>query len=401
MFRRIAQALSIPAALIVAVTLQLAIVNRAPLPGGAVPDLVLIAVTAIAVCTGPMTGMLTGFFSGLALDIAPPAAHLAGEYALVFCLVGYACGRVRSAITYATGERTMWTSLTIMGLGVAAGEAGKAALGMMVSDPNVTAPAIKHVLPAAIIYDLVLCPFAYWLTSVALRRPAPERAPRPEFAQVATAFRVASAGSLGAVPNLRLAGSTPAAAAPPARQEPKLRLGSARSSPSSRTYAASSTAQPTLSGGRAVKVNFDRQKVGPAHPRQLASPGKGWLRAQPAAGSPALKHRPPPKGWLRAGRPAGTVPLRRRSPGSGWLRVKRPGGTPALTGNSPRRGWLRPAKPLPTPRRKTPGRGWLRPAKPPKLSWYAKSPGRRWVRHSHSPWRSRRQRLLALVGVRR
>jgi len=390
MFRRIAQALSIPVALIVAVTLQLAIVNRAPLPGGAAPDLVLIAVTAIAVCTGPMTGMLTGFFSGLALDIAPPAAHLAGEYALVFCLVGYACGRVRNAITYATGERTMWTSLTIMGLGVAAGEAGKAALGRMLSDPNVTAPAIKHVLPAAIIYDLLLCPFAYWLTSVALRRPAPERAPRPEFAQVATAFRVASVGSFGAVPNLRLAGSTPAAAAPPARQEPKLRLGSARSSPSSGTYAASSTAQPTLSGGRPVKVNFDR------HSPTVAG-----------AGTTALKHRPPRKGWLRAGssgrswRPAGASAMRPGSPAKGWLRVKRPGGTPKLTGKSPSRGWLRPAKPLPSPRRKSPGRGWLRPAKPPKLSWYARSPGRRWVRRSHSPWRSRRQRLLALVGVRR
>jgi len=429
-FRRIAQALSIPVALIVAVTLQLAIVNRAPLPGGAAPDLVLIAVTAIAVCTGPMTGMLTGFFGGLALDIAPPAAHLAGEYALVFCLVGYACGRVRNAITYATGERTMWTSLTIMGLGVAAGEAGKAALGRILSDPNVTAPAIKHVLPAAIIYDLVLCPFAYWLTSVALRRPAPERAPRPEFARVATAFRVASAGSLGAVPNLRLAGSTPAPAAPLARQEPKLRLSAGRSSSLSGTSAAFSPAKPPHVSGRAVKLNFAEHKAGTAaaQPRQRTSPGEGWLRARPPAGSPALKHRPPPKGWLRAGRPAGVATLRRRSPGRGWLRAARlghpagspamqsgsppkgwlhaerpgrPGGTPTLSRTSPRRGWLRPAKPVRLAPRRKPGRGWLRPAKPPKLSWYAKSPGRRWVRHSHSPWRSRRQRLLALVGVRR
>ena len=100
--RRIAQALAIPVVLLLAVTLQLAVVNRAPLPGAAAPDLVLLAVAALAVCTGPMTGMLAGFCGGLALDIAPPAAHLAGEYALVFCLVGYACGRARNAITYAT-----------------------------------------------------------------------------------------------------------------------------------------------------------------------------------------------------------------------------------------------------------------------------------------------------------
>ncbi|HEY2312241.1 MAG TPA: rod shape-determining protein MreD, partial [Streptosporangiaceae bacterium] len=114
--RRIAQALAIPVVLLLAVTFQLALVNRAPLPGGATPDLVLLAVAAIAVCTGPMTGMLAGFCGGLALDIAPPAAHLAGEYALVFCLVGYACGRARNAITYATGEQTMVTSLTVMAL---------------------------------------------------------------------------------------------------------------------------------------------------------------------------------------------------------------------------------------------------------------------------------------------
>jgi rod shape-determining protein MreD len=425
--RRIAQALAIPVVLLLAVTLQLAVVNRAPLPGAAAPDLVLLTVAALAVCAGPMTGMLAGFCGGLALDIAPPAAHLAGEYALVFCLVGYACGRARNAIIYATGEQTMWTSLTVMALGVAAGEAGKAALGMMLSDPDVTSPAIKHVLPVAIVYDLVLCPFAYWLISLMLRRPAPERAPRPEFAQVATAFRAASAGALGAVPALRLAGSTPPPARPLARQEPKLRLSAGRPSSLSGTSAAFSPTKPPHVSGRAVKLNFAEHAAGPAasQPRQRTSPGKGWLRARPAAGSPVLKHRPPPKGWLRASRPAVAASLRRRSPGKGWLRTARPAGTPAmqsgsppkgwlhagrpgrsagtaaLSRKSPAKGWLRPAKPVQPARRKKPGRGWLRPARPAKLSWYAKSPSSQWVRHSHSPWRSRRRRLLALVGVRK
>ena len=425
--RRIAQALAIPVVLLLAVTLQLALVNRAPLPGAAAPDLVLLAVAALAVCAGPMTGMLAGFCGGLALDIAPPAAHLAGEYALVFCLVGYACGRARNAIIYATGEQTLWTSLTVMALGVAAGEAGKAALGMMLSDPNVTSPAIKHVLPVAIVYDLLLCPFAYWLISLMLRRPAPERAPRPEFAQVATAFRAASAGALGAVPSLRLAGSTLPPVRPPARQEPKLRLSSGRPSSLSGTSAAFSPTKSPHVSGRAVKLNFAEHAAGTAasRPRQRTSPGTGWLRARPAAGSPALKHRPPPKGWLRASRPATAASLRLRSPGKGWLRAARPAGTPAmqsgsppkgwlhaqrpgrpagtaaLSRTSPRRGWLRPAKPVQPARRKKPGRGWLRPARPVKLSWYAKSPSSQWVRHSHSPWRSRRQRLLALMGVRR
>jgi hypothetical protein len=286
------------------------------------------------------------------------------------------------------------------------------------------------VLPVAIVYDLLLCPFAYWLISLMLRRPAPERAPRPEFAQFATAFRAASAGALGAVPTLRLAGSTPAPARPLARQEPKLRLSAGRPSSLSGTSAAFSPTKPPHVSGRAVKLNFAEHAAGTAasQPRPRTSPGKGWLRARPAAGAPVLKHKPPPKGWLRAGRHATAASLRRRSPGKGWLRAARPAGTPAmqsgsppkgwlhaerswrpgrpagtaaLSRKSPRRGWLRPAKPVQPARRKKPGRGWLRPARPAKLSWYAKSPSSQWVRHSHSPWRSRRRRLLALVGVRR
>ena len=428
--RGIAQALAIPVTLLLAVTLQLAVVNRAPLPGGAAPDLVLLVTVAVAACAGPVTGMLTGFCGGLALDIAPPAAHLAGEYALVFCLVGYLCGRARNAVIYATGEQTIVNSLTLMGLGAAAGEAGKAALGMMLSDPDVTGPVIKHVLPVAVVYDLLLCPFAYWLVSLVLRRPLPERAPRPEFAQVATVFRVASAGVFGAVPNLGLAGRTPPPARPPARQEPKLRLAGARSSALSGTYAASSATQQSLVSGRAVKLNFAQHPSGTAapRPRQRTSPGKGWLRARPPTGAPVLSRRPPPRGWLRAqrsGRPAGTPAVRSGSPPKGWLRAEplgRPAGTPAVRSGSPSKGWLRAghpgaasapgrkspgkgwlrtAKPVPPARLKTPGRGWLRPARPAKLSWYAKSRSSHWVRRSHSPWRSRRRRLLALVGVRR
>ena len=78
----------------VALAAQLTIVNRLSLPGGAGPDLVLLVVVALALIGGPLPGVLTGFLAGLALDIAPPASHTVGEYALVFCIVGYACGRL-------------------------------------------------------------------------------------------------------------------------------------------------------------------------------------------------------------------------------------------------------------------------------------------------------------------
>jgi rod shape-determining protein MreD len=398
--RTAARAAAIPLFLVLAVVGQLTAVNRAPLPGGGAPDLVLLVVTALAVTTGPMTGMLAGFAGGLALDLAPPGGHLAGEYALIFCLVGYACGRIMTAVEEATGERPTLTALTVMAAGAVAGEAGKAVLGKMVSDPSVSVAAIRHVLPRAVVYDLLLCAFVLWLVSAAVRRPAPERAPRPEFSQagqLAAAFRLASAG---AVPGLRLAGSTAPLTPPPVRAEPRLRLSGARSPALSRTNAASSLAPSALPGGRAVKVNFSRN--GPAAvapvPRRR-SPGKGWLRAAPTLASAAtIRRTSPPKGWLHAGRLAAASAPRRTSPGKGWLRPGKPAPAPRL--KSPGKGWLRPGKPAPAPRLKSPGKGWLRPARPIRTNWYTKGPSGRWLRRRRNPWRGSMRRPQFMGGRR-
>src|SRR5580704_1592452 len=81
----------------VAIVLQLAVADRITFPGGTGPDLVLLTVAALALATGPMAGAVLGFCAGLALDVAPPAGHLVGQDALVFCLVGYVCGLFSSA----------------------------------------------------------------------------------------------------------------------------------------------------------------------------------------------------------------------------------------------------------------------------------------------------------------
>ena len=89
-------------------------VNRLPLPGLGAPDLVLLLVTAIAVATSALTGAVSGFAAGLALDVAPPAAHYAGQDALVFCLAGYGAARVVHLIRDAAGERHRVTSFAVM-----------------------------------------------------------------------------------------------------------------------------------------------------------------------------------------------------------------------------------------------------------------------------------------------
>ena len=61
---------------------------------GVVPDLVLLVVVATAIATDTRFATLTGFFAGLLLDIAPPADHVAGRWALALMVVGYVVGRL-------------------------------------------------------------------------------------------------------------------------------------------------------------------------------------------------------------------------------------------------------------------------------------------------------------------
>ena len=123
--RRALTGLALAVILLAAVIIQLTVVNRLPLPAAA-PDLVLLAVTAIAVCTSPLAGALAGFAGGLALDVAPPVTHYAGEYALIFCLAGYAAARAVRVIWGLTGERDPVTMFTVMAVAAVAGRSGRA-----------------------------------------------------------------------------------------------------------------------------------------------------------------------------------------------------------------------------------------------------------------------------------
>jgi rod shape-determining protein MreD len=152
---------------LVAVLLQVMLVDRLPLPGGIVPDVVLVIIVAIGLTRGPMTGTITGFFAGLELDLVPPGGHLIGESALIFCLVGYACGRLSGWL-----GRSAPRLLAAAMIGVAAGEFLQAAAGMIAGDPGVTLTAVRQVLPVAVLYDVLICPVVLFLAALASRRPA-------------------------------------------------------------------------------------------------------------------------------------------------------------------------------------------------------------------------------------
>jgi rod shape-determining protein MreD len=235
------------AVVVVAVTVvfQLTVVDRIAFPGGAGPDLVLLVVAALALAGGPMAGVLTGFLAGLALDVAPPGSHLVGQNALVFCLVGYACGLLADdASGDAEQGHTALFEIVVTAAGAVFGEALLALLGVMLSDPRITWPAITNVLPAAVAYDVLLCPFVLYAVAAALRlggardegrragwSPSQARTPAPGTGQ--GAIRQLAGGN---APRLRLSerdkgpGSIgglrgPGAVRPIARREPQLKLG--------------------------------------------------------------------------------------------------------------------------------------------------------------------------------
>ncbi|WP_234372169.1 rod shape-determining protein MreD, partial [Streptomyces noursei] len=94
---------------VVALVVQVCILARLQLPG-AVPDLLLLVVVGLALVYGHVSGALIGFGAGLLVDLAPPADHAAGRYALVLCVIGYLVGLAKpenGQLRSATGPMAM------------------------------------------------------------------------------------------------------------------------------------------------------------------------------------------------------------------------------------------------------------------------------------------------------
>jgi len=232
----------------VAVVIQLTIVDRIAFPGGGGPNLVLLLVAALALAGGPMAGVLTGFFAGFALDVAPPGSHFIGQSALVFCLIGYACGLLSDDFSGDTEQgHTALFEIVVTAAGAVCGEALVALLGVMLSDPRVSWPAITNVLPATVAYDILLCPFVLYAAAASLRLAGVRREDhRPGFSasQARSQLPATSQGAIrqlagGAAPRLRLSerdrgalGAASAGSRPGARREPQLKLGRPAARPS-------------------------------------------------------------------------------------------------------------------------------------------------------------------------
>jgi rod shape-determining protein MreD len=140
---------------IVALVVQVSVLARLRLPG-AVPDLVLLTVLGLALVYGHVGGALIGFGAGLLSDLAPPADHAAGRYALVLCVVGYLAGLAKpenGRLRSATGPMAVVVAAAIGTTLLYAG------VGALVGDDAARHVGLSTLLFTAALYDLLLAPF--------------------------------------------------------------------------------------------------------------------------------------------------------------------------------------------------------------------------------------------------
>lgn len=172
--------LSVPL-VVVALVIQVSVLARLHLPG-AVPDLLLLTVLGLAMVYGHVGGALIGFGAGLLADLAPPADHAAGRYALVLCVIGYLAGLIKPE----TGQIKSATGPMVVVVGAAIGSTLLyAGVGALVGDTTARHVGLTGLLFTAALYDLLLarswsprsCSWRGAPTTIRSRRPTPPRTP--------------------------------------------------------------------------------------------------------------------------------------------------------------------------------------------------------------------------------
>jgi len=140
---------------VVALVVQVSVLGRLGLPG-AVPDLMLLVVIGLALVFGPTGGCLVGFGAGMLADLAPPADHPVGSYALVLCVLGYAAGLLRTE----SGQiHSVLTPLLVVVAAAVTATLMYAGVGALVGDTAARHVGLTGLLATAAVYDVLLAPF--------------------------------------------------------------------------------------------------------------------------------------------------------------------------------------------------------------------------------------------------
>ncbi len=138
---------------------------------GIVPNVVLLVVVGAALVRGAQFAMVLGFAAGVLLDLAPPADHVAGRWALALLVVGYVAGRALSDV-----RPTLPAVLVTVAACSFLGTSVFALSGMVLRDPAVAIPDLMGVIAGAVAWDLLVTPLVLPLVMGLFRRLEPEQA---------------------------------------------------------------------------------------------------------------------------------------------------------------------------------------------------------------------------------
>ncbi|MBT2505211.1 rod shape-determining protein MreD [Streptomyces sp. ISL-98] len=151
---------------VVALVVQVSVLARLQLPG-AVPDIMLLTVLGLAFVYGHVSGALIGFGAGLLADLAPPADHAVGRYALVLCVIGYLAGLAKPESGQLRSASGPMVAVVVAALASTMLYAG---VGALVGDTAARHVGIGWLLFTSALYDLLLAPFVVPLVMALARR---------------------------------------------------------------------------------------------------------------------------------------------------------------------------------------------------------------------------------------
>ena len=137
---------------VVALILQVAIFPHLAWEG-IVPNFCLLVVVAAALVRGPSFAATLGFFAGLLLDLAPPADHVAGRWALALVVVGYVAGMMRQDTRPSAS-----TVVATVAVSSFVGTSVYALTGVVLGDGAAGSGDLFRVIVVALLWDVLLTP---------------------------------------------------------------------------------------------------------------------------------------------------------------------------------------------------------------------------------------------------
>ena len=141
------------AAVVVALVLQVSLFPHLAWHG-IVPNLCLLVVVAAALTVEAPFALVLGFAAGLTLDLAPPADHIAGRWALALTVAAFLAARVR--------HDQKPSALAVVGTVAAASFVATslfALTGVLLDDPAMSVAGLLEVVLVAVVWDVLLTPF--------------------------------------------------------------------------------------------------------------------------------------------------------------------------------------------------------------------------------------------------